>query len=186
MEIQRLAKLVTQLRELYRPRKTFQMQPLELLTLLDEVHSLLATHLRDHNVSWDQKYGNVGIFPIEGIADQLKQVFINIITNAVEAMQPAGGVLKVEPVLRHERQEIGIAFTDTGPGIVEENLNKLFEPFFTTKPHGSGLGLSICFEIMERHAGRISVESKPDQGATFTTWLPRFTGDDMPDRLKGN
>lgn len=186
MEIQRLAKLVTQLRELYRPRKTFQMQPMELLTLLDEVHSLLAAHLRDHNVSWDQAYGNVGIFPIKGIADQLKQVFINIITNAVEAMQPAGGVLKVEPVLLHERQEIGIAFTDTGPGIVEENLNNLFEPFFTTKPHGSGLGLSISFEIMERHAGRISVESKPGQGATFTIWLPRFTGDDMPDRLKGN
>jgi signal transduction histidine kinase len=69
-------------------------------------------------------------------------------------------------------RQVKIAITDTGPGIPPENLDKIFEPFFTTRPSGTGLGLAISFDIVQNHAGRITVENQPGAGATFTVCLP--------------
>jgi len=102
-------------------------------------------------------------------AGQMKQVFVNLIKNAMQAMTH-GGRLTVETGANSEAVWAGIS--DTGSGIPEEKLNRVFEPFFTTKKKGSGLGLMIVQRIVRDHFGRIDVESKPRQGTTFRVWLP--------------
>ena len=102
-------------------------------------------------------------------AGLLKQAFLNIILNAIQAM-PAGGTLTVESGLRNNTIEVKI--TDTGIGIPEENRKKLFSPFFTTKKNGTGLGLAITYRIIENHRGRIDVTSEPGKGTTFTVKIP--------------
>ncbi len=106
---------------------------------------------------------------------QLKQVFLNLAVNAIQAM-PRGGVLKVS--VSSERQGRGgagsviVKFTDTGCGIPRENLDKIFAPFFTTRSNGVGLGLAVSHGIVEAHGGTISVESAQGEGSTFTVRLP--------------
>ncbi|PWH14365.1 MAG: hypothetical protein DDG60_08060 [Anaerolineae bacterium] len=109
---------------------------------------------------------------IEGDSAQLRQVFLNILTNAVEAM-PNGGTLTIRT--RHESADkVTIEIQDTGVGIPPENLGKLFTPFFTTKPigKGTGLGLAISYGIVKMHRGQIQVKSQVGQGTTFTIQLP--------------
>jgi signal transduction histidine kinase len=104
-------------------------------------------------------------------ANRMQQVFVNLLTNAQQAM-PQGGVLSIES----ERLEEGIAvrFVDSGEGIPKEHLDRIFEPFFTTRPvgEGAGLGLSVSLGTVQAHGGRIEVESRPGQGSTFLVWLP--------------
>lgn len=106
---------------------------------------------------------------ITGDADQLRQVFLNLIINAFEAM-PKGGELKI--ATEKEGDNVSVSFTDSGLGISEENLRKLWDPFFTTKIKGTGLGLAICLGIVQRHYGTIAVESKLKKGSKFTVILP--------------
>jgi len=100
------------------------------------------------------------------------QVFLDIITNAIDAM-PDGGELFIETKKESDKY-ISVSFRDTGIGIPEENLNKIFDPFFTTKEVGigTGLGLSICLGIIEQQNGKIDVESEFGKGTTFKTLLP--------------
>ena len=100
---------------------------------------------------------------------QITQVFINLITNAIEAM-PKGGELKVTTT--QTDLFISIAFKDTGAGISKENINKLFTPLFSTKGKGLGLGLVACQNIISAHQGKIEFKSKEGQGATFIVKLP--------------
>lgn len=72
---------------------------------------------------------------------------------------------------------MGIIFTDTGPGIAADMLPHIFEPFITTKEYGLGLGLSICYDIIEKHGGQITLDSQLGQGTSFTVWLPVVTGE---------
>jgi signal transduction histidine kinase len=110
---------------------------------------------------------------IWGNQGQLKQVFMNIIVNAAEAMH-GSGELTITTYPSPDRGAIFIEFTDTGEGIPEENLTRIFEPFFTTKAvgKGTGLGLATSYGIVEDHEGRIGVKSKVGQGTTFTIELP--------------
>ncbi|MBI3815197.1 MAG: response regulator [Nitrospinae bacterium] len=105
------------------------------------------------------------------ISNQLEQVFLNLITNARDAM-PDGGNITV--TTRAKDRYVEIILSDTGHGIPEEKLNKIFEPFFTTKEigKGTGLGLSVCKEIIEGHGGKISVKSQIDKGTEFIIKLP--------------
>jgi signal transduction histidine kinase len=125
---------------------------------------------------------NVVVDSPEGIpavavdADEVKQVFVNIINNAFFAM-PGGGSLTIR--CRHERDASGkefvaLEFSDTGIGIPEAQLDKIFDPFFTTRLEGdgTGLGLSISYMIIQNHGGRIEVESKVGEGSTFRVLLP--------------
>ncbi len=100
---------------------------------------------------------------------QIKQVFSNLISNALQAM-PQGGELIV--TTGKTNTSLSIAFSDTGVGISKENLNKLFNPLFTTKAKGIGLGLIICQIIVEGHRGKIEVVSQEGKGSTFTVTLP--------------
>lgn len=104
-------------------------------------------------------------------AQQLEQVLINLIQNAIQAM-PNGGTLRVN--LSQTETTVAIAVQDTGSGIAAENLPRVFDPFFTTKPEGegTGLGLSVSYGIVARHGGRINVESQVGAGTTFTILLP--------------
>jgi signal transduction histidine kinase len=104
-------------------------------------------------------------------AQQIEQVLVNLIHNAIQAM-PSGGRLTLR--LRPEGEGAALTVQDTGVGIPPENLGRVFDPFFTTKPvgEGTGLGLSVTYGIVTRHHGRISVESVVGQGTTFTLWLP--------------
>jgi two-component system NtrC family sensor kinase len=101
----------------------------------------------------------------------LLQVFYNLISNAVDAMETVGGGVLLVRTLR-EKGNVVIEFSDTGPGMQEPE--KVFDPFYTTKPvgKGTGLGLSICYGIMQEHAGRIIGFNRPEGGCTFRLELP--------------
>jgi signal transduction histidine kinase len=105
-------------------------------------------------------------------AQQIEQVIVNLIQNAIHAM-PQGGTLRVS--LSQADEAVALAVQDTGVGIPPENLHRIFDPFFTTKPagEGTGLGLSVSYGIIARHHGRIDVESTVGQGTTFTILLPK-------------
>jgi two-component system NtrC family sensor kinase len=105
-------------------------------------------------------------------AQQLEQVFVNLIQNAVQAMLD-GGTLKL-----HAMQTPGwvmVSIVDTGSGIAEENIGRIFDPFFTTKPavEGTGLGLSVCYGLISEHQGKLEVQSSPGQGTVFRVKLPQ-------------
>ncbi len=101
--------------------------------------------------------------------NQLSQVFVNLILNAIDAM-PDGGTLTVRSFMRYGI--IAVQFKDTGSGIPKEDINKIFDPFYTTKEKGTGLGLAVSYNIINKMNGKLTVESEPDKGTTFTLLLP--------------
>jgi signal transduction histidine kinase len=140
--------------------------------LLEDLERLLETHLRRNKVELVIEENNLGDSCVHGFADRLKQVFINLSLNAIEAMQPDGGKLMIRLLENRKEKEIGIAFIDSGLGINPLDMTLIFDPFYTTKDTGMGLGLSICYDIVRDHSGSIAVENNEDAGATFTVWLP--------------
>src|SRR5271168_1117043 len=116
---------------------------------------------------------NVSVFPgVRGDGNQLMQVFFNIISNAIDALEAHnGGVLTVKTI--RDRGNVVVLFSDNGPGLREPH--RVFDPFYTTKPvgKGTGLGLSICFGIVQEHAGKIFCYNRPEGGgAIFRVELP--------------
>ena len=110
-----------------------------------------------------------------GSEDQIKQVCMNIISNAAESMTSTdGGELLIKTWHSVKNDSISIQFTDTGPGMPKDTIKKIFEPFFTTKKKGKGvgLGLSVVYGIVQEHGGDINIESTPGQGTSFTVTLP--------------
>jgi len=101
--------------------------------------------------------------------DQVLQVLLNLVQNALDAM-PAGGTLRL--AVREERGGVAFAVADSGPGIAPDRLERIFEPYFTTKEGGTGLGLAIARRIAEEHGGRLEARSPPGAGAELTLWLP--------------
>lgn len=106
---------------------------------------------------------------VSGDPDQLKQVFLNLVTNAVQAMDDVGGEIEISA--KGDGDYVVVVVKDTGPGIEAENLPKVFDPFFTKRAEGTGLGLTIVHRIIDEHDGHIEVESSP-AGTTFTVTLP--------------
>ena len=92
-------------------------------------------------------------------------------------MQPLGGTLSIDMLMNDDENQVGVIFGDTGPGIDPEVMPHLFEPFATTKESGLGLGLSICYGIVQKHGGQIVVGNQPGQGARITVWLPLIDQD---------
>jgi PAS domain S-box-containing protein len=173
-ETNRLSNLVAQLREIYRPPTQGLNKPVSLPTLVDEVQLLLSGYLQDKHVHWEVTPPSADFMrmKVEGVPDQLKQVFLNIGLNAIDAMEPKGGSLKIDFKVNPDADQAGVCFRDSGPGLPSEVKSKLFEPFTTTKEKGLGLGLVICYDIIQKHKGQIDVESEPGQGAAFIIWLP--------------
>jgi two-component system sensor kinase FixL len=104
----------------------------------------------------------------------LQQVLLNLVLNAMDAIDSAAGAERLIRVRarRREGSEVEVMVSDTGPGIAAEKIEQIFEPFFTTKTSGMGIGLSVSRTIIEAHAGRIWAENNPTKGATFRFTLP--------------
>jgi two-component system, NtrC family, sensor kinase len=170
-ELDRIAKIVQRLADFYRPSQDSQKLA-DLNTLLDNVLVLMGKRLQQGKVRVTKTLAPE--LPLVTISiDQMKQVFVNLVLNALEAM-PDGGELTVSTRAVKNQHEtlVEIAFRDSGVGIAPEALGRIFDPFFSTKAKGTGLGLSISHDIVERHAGVIRVESKPGSGALLTVVLP--------------
>jgi len=149
-----------------------KMEPTDINRAITDVLFFLENQALFHNIHIVKRLDPALPSP-HANAGQLKQVFMNIIVNAAEAMN-GSGTLTIATSVFPSRKSISVEFTDTGEGIPEENLTRIFDPFFTTKDigKGTGLGLATSYGIIESHGGKITVRSKVGQGSTFTIELP--------------
>ncbi len=166
-ETDRLNGIVQEFLSFARPKPP-ELQETDINGVIESVLTLTAQPLRKAGVVL-RKELDPAIGPRNLDAGLLKQAFLNLVLNAVQAM-PEGGTLTVMSALRGDLLEVSVA--DTGVGIPSEDRKKLFSPFFTTKEGGTGLGLAITYRIVENHRGTIDVESEPGKGARFTVRIP--------------
>ncbi|MBE7561098.1 hypothetical protein HS125_19975 [bacterium] len=168
-ETKRVSMLMSQLLKFARPAPP-SMDLVDLSALISEVLSLLMQEMAKNHVELVTQMETLP--PILGDANQLKQVLVNMILNAIHAM-PGGGRLEISA--RAARDALVLSISDTGHGIAPEHLPRIFDPFFTTKDvgKGTGLGLSVCYRIVNEHKGRIEVDSRVGEGTTFKVVLPR-------------
>lgn len=178
-EARRARGVVRRLLDFSRQTESIKL-PADVNEILGEVLALVHHVAKTSNVDiqlepWDE------LPHIEVDRGQIKQVALNLVQNAIQAM-PDGGILSIRtsPLTREDRPYLAFAIQDRGLGISEENIHQIFEPFFTTKAVGSGtgLGLSISYGIVADHGGYIDVESELGIGSTFTVWLPMVQVED--------
>jgi signal transduction histidine kinase len=169
-EANRMAELISRLKDTYHPMTQEQFQLETINTLVTEVQKLINTHLRHNNIEFVfNEDPSLPLIPM--IRDQIKQVILNISLNAVETM-PDGGRLMIATCISPDVHQVQLTIQDNGPGIPGDILPNIFDPFVTTKEGGTGLGLAITYDIVQRHAGKIEVESTLGQGTVFRVWLP--------------
>jgi two-component system NtrC family sensor kinase len=170
-ETVRLSDLLRKMLSFSRPDQE-EKQAVDLNTVLDEILMLHEKQLQENDVKIKTSFAKT-LPQISASKDQLRQVFLNLVANARDAM-PDGGTLRVTTAADPENVRIEIA--DSGIGIKEEHLKKIFDSFFTTKDSitGVGLGLSVCYGFIKDHGGDIQVKSKVDSGTTFTITFPIF------------
>lgn len=170
-ESDRLNRVVEDFLRLARPQSVVWGE-CDLQDELNNVITLVAAEANVREVRLDLDASSVPV--VAGDREKLRQAFLNIVLNALQAT-PAGGRVAVaasRQVHADGAEWVEIRFSDTGGGIPPEALENIFEPFFTTKEGGTGLGLAITRKIVEGHGGRIAVESVPGHGTTFTVLLP--------------
>ncbi|WP_025746000.1 sensor histidine kinase [Kallotenue papyrolyticum] len=166
-ELARIARIIARMRDFYKPAHG-DFQPTDLNALIQETLYLAATHL-NHSHVWVTLQLDPTLPPITASADQLRQVLLNLILNAADAM-PNGGTLTIGSA--HDDMHATITIADTGEGIPPDVRERIFEPFFTTKANGTGLGLSVSYHIVAQHGGTLQIESTPGMGTTCTIRLP--------------
>ncbi|HYQ84728.1 MAG TPA: ATP-binding protein [Rubrobacter sp.] len=179
-ETERLAHLITDLLDLARRES---QEPIDYPTLVD-VRGVLMTVLarmrrvarrKDITLQW-KRFGKAASYTVYGDETQLTSMFTNLVENAVKYTPPGG---RVEVVGGYEGSEIIISISDTGIGILEDKIPRIFERFYrvdkarSKATGGTGLGLSIVRHVAQNHGGRVTVESTPNEGSTFTVSLPR-------------
>lgn len=166
-ETYRCQKLVAELLNFAKP-KELQRVPADINQLVQATLALVQNQIKSQGVVTEANFSKA--MPSVSLdRDQIKQVLINLLVNACQAM-PQGGTLSVRTARNNGHVEIAIQ--DTGTGIAAENLENIFHPFFTTKKNGTGLGLTISYALVKVHGGRIEVKSKPGQGTEFIIVLP--------------
>lgn len=167
-EVQRLDGIITHFLEAVRPQKP-ELNELDLIELVDEVLRVQEAELADRILDVNVEVAET--LPIVlGDRGQIKQVFFNLIKNAMEAME-AGGRLRI--LARSDDDFVYMQFIDTGSGIAEEDLSKVFQAYFTTKSGGHGLGMMIVNRIMRDHGGQIGIESSKGAGTVITLQFPQ-------------
>lgn len=167
-EVKRLDGIITHFLEAVRPQKP-ELNELELVALVEEVLRVQELELSNRKLEVNIEI-NDEIPPILGDRGQLKQVFFNLVKNAMEAMQPGG---RLTILARSDDDFVYLQFSDTGSGISEEELSKVFQAYYTTKADGHGLGMMIVQRIMRDHGGQISIESRKDVGTAITLQFPQ-------------
>jgi two-component system, sporulation sensor kinase E len=167
-EVARLDHIITQFLRAIRP------QPLatrieDVNVVIEESVAFLDAELKDRDILVELELDR-SLAPIDMDRDQIKQAFYNVIRNAFQAMK-SGGILRIRSGADETHQYV--SFSDTGGGILPEDISRVFEPYFTTKSVGSGLGLLIVRRIVRAHGGEVIIESQQNRGLTLTIRLPR-------------
>lgn len=168
-EIQRTNTIISDFLRFSRPNQP-HVSMVQINELVESAAALLYGETLRKNVRF-HFYPDRALPPLSLDKDQIIQVFLNLFTNALQAM-PSGGSLSVLTMFDKKRNQALIHINDTGHGIAPANLGKIFTPFFTTRDEGTGMGLSITHNIVTAHEGQIWVESTPGQGSRFTICLP--------------
>ena len=171
-ETERCTEIVRNLLGFARQRP-LTIKDVSLEAVVEEALSLLAHKIELHNVKVERRFAPVP--PVRGDAGQLRQAFVNIALNACDAMG-GGGALIVGIHPGPDAESAVVEFVDSGPGIPPDHLTKIFEPFFTTKQKGTGLGLSVVYGIVDRHGGKLDVDSQPGRGTTVRIRLAAAKG----------
>ncbi|MCX7192756.1 MAG: PAS domain S-box protein [Proteobacteria bacterium] len=166
--ITRVKQIVQNLKDFSHVDATDEWQYADLHQGLDSTLNIVSNEIK-YKADVVREYGDLP--EVECLSSQLNQVFMNLLVNASHAIEERGTV-----TIRTGRQgdEVWVEIADSGKGIAPEHLKKIFDPFFTTKPigKGTGLGLSLSYGILQKHHGRIEVESEVGKGTTFRVWLP--------------
>lgn len=172
---QRAAKITTGMLS-YSRNQCQKMEATDVKRLVEEILVLVSKDLQNHRVNLDTRFEGQPFAELN--ANQIQQVILNLIVNGRQAMD-GGGQMLVTVKENEDTNTAEIAVRDSGSGIPPEKMQDIFKPFFTTKEAdaqgqgGTGLGLSLCREVIEAHRGRIRVESKQGEGTTFTLRFPR-------------
>ncbi|MFD1737436.1 ATP-binding protein [Bacillus salitolerans] len=173
-ELDRIDEISSELIVLAKPHSN-TFKTVNLLVLLDEIILLLQTQAVLHNVEIHKKYSKEAFF-VHCNENQMKQVFVNLVKNAIESINDSGRIdIQVHS---YTKEMVEIVISDDGPGMKEEQLERMGEPFYTTKEKGTGLGLMVSYKIIEEHKGKISATSELGLGTRFTIILPEYTGVD--------
>jgi signal transduction histidine kinase len=167
-EIRRINEIVDQFLRFARPAPP-RLQKADVLSVFEETLQLLRPQMEKYRIIVQKEFQVLR--PISMDREQMKQVILNLLLNAVQAM-PNGGRLTLRGQVLEDGQWVTLSIQDSGIGIPSEDMNKLFDPFFSTKEGGVGLGLSIAHRIIDQHHGKIEVESAPGKGTLLTVWLP--------------
>lgn len=170
-EVDRIDEIIQGMLSFAKPAK-LQKEEVDLGRVILQVEKLISSTARKNGVTIEFRQDET-----EGIVDadpsQIKQVFLNIILNAIQALDKGGNIRIILDRARSEKQPdreyCRIRFRDDGPGIADDKLEQIFDPFFTTKKEGTGLGLSICYGIVQRHDGEIEINSSCEDGHSGTT-----------------
>jgi two-component system sensor histidine kinase HydH len=171
-ESERLNRVVEDFLRMARPQPVI-MGSCDLVAELNNVITLVSAEARKHNVRLELKPAALPV--IEGDPEKLRQAFLNIILNGLQATPPGGSVtisVSHENAIDNKPGWIELSFSDTGPGIESDKMERIFEPFYTSKEGGTGLGMAITRKIVEGHGGRIEVMSEPGAGADVRIHLP--------------
>lgn len=169
-ELRRVARIVGELRDLHRQVRLEEREPTDISALVEQILTLSMKKCRDAgiHVVWERAEG---LPPLMVVPDRIRQVFLNVLLNAVDAM-PEGGDLEIKARRTTDPEGVSISFRDTGIGMSSEAQQHLFTAFYSTKPNGLGLGLYLTKKIVDEHGGHIKVESELGEGTTLTIWLP--------------
>jgi len=172
-ETMRLTEMLRKMLSFSKPDEE-EKQPTDINTIIDEILLLHEKQLRENSIRISSEFAK-GLGKVDASKNQLRQVFLNLISNARDAM-PDGGTLTVRT--KAEGDNVHIEVSDTGIGIKEENIDKIFDSFFTTKDNikDVGLGLSVCYGFIKDHGGDIKVVSELGSGTSFTIILPMLAG----------
>lgn len=167
-ELERIQTILRQMLDFYRPSQT-ECISLDVNTICRDTSNLMCKQLQNSNVKLTLNL-SAEMPSIQGDRHQIKQILINLILNATEAMDNVGGIINLQTA--SNSSHVVISVQDNGPGIQPEHLPKLFEPLFTTKTRGLGLGLAICQDIAQQHGGYIHVITQIGVGTTFALEIP--------------
>lgn len=180
-EIDRLTTLINELLGFAKPTEP-NLKGEDVNSIIDKMEFLASTEAKKKNITITKNYSS-NLPPVMADAEQIKQVLLNILLNGMQAIEGDQGQVWIETRVVRIAREAGIdpfvqiEIRDNGAGISKENLDHIFDPFFTTRPEGSGLGLSITYQIVHEHGGFIDVESEVGKGTSFRVNFPLKAGE---------